>query len=171
MLQVDLGTMHVRCSVRGIRYNAGAWPAASGMLVQPSTGRLVLACSSGALQFYDPIRCCMCPMPCALARRVAGVNSWSYQPQPASNAQHVCRDVQVDRLQLLNTSTAHVQPTAARDTARTAHPTNFVFSKDARVSLCEHCAGCPGTLPSQTNNACMHAGTGHRRGGSDDVCC
>ena len=62
MLQVDLGTMHVRCSVRGIRCNASAWPAASGMLVQPSTGHLVLASSSGALQFYDPVRCCLCPM-------------------------------------------------------------------------------------------------------------
>ena len=63
----------------------------------------------------------------------AGGNLWSHL-NLNRNALTPCRDVQVDRLQLATTSTAHAQPAPARDTARSAHSTNFVFSKDARVS-------------------------------------
>jgi hypothetical protein len=53
-VQVDLATMHVRCSVRGISC-APAAPVAARMVAQPVTGHLALASSAAALQFYDPL--------------------------------------------------------------------------------------------------------------------
>lgn len=53
--QVDLASMYIQSSVRGI-CNAPAVPSASCLAVQPGTGHLALTSASGSLQFFDALR-------------------------------------------------------------------------------------------------------------------
>lgn len=58
-LQVDLASMHVQCSIRGIcSVNPSLDSSAHLTCIapQPGTGHLVLASAAATLQLYDPTR-------------------------------------------------------------------------------------------------------------------
>lgn len=57
-VQVDLASMHVQCSIRGICSVASSLPISRSACIalQPGTGHLALASTAATLQLYDPRR-------------------------------------------------------------------------------------------------------------------